>query len=194
MNLARRALRPAGLTRPAGRRTRTDVSAQQRARRLKASPKDPSAASAYVHLPFCKRKCFYCDFPVVALGDAAAANRDPPLVESYVDLLLEEIRRFSRRQDEPRLPKLKTVFFGGGTPSLIPPKQLERILKALDDTLGVDFSGGEISIEMDPGTFDRQKLREYFGLGVNRVSMGVQVSPSSPPPPPDRHRIVLSGF
>lgn len=65
------------------------------------------------------------------------------------------------------------MFFGGGTPSLVPPRLLERILRALDDRFGLHPSV-EISMEMDPGTFDRAQLDQYVALGVNRVSLGVQ--------------------
>ena len=131
---------------------------------------DPSARSAYVHLPFCKRKCFYCDFPVVALGKAASAESPPPAYENYVNLLSREVRSYaSQAEGAP----LETVFFGGGTPSLIPPPQLERILTCLDSVFGL-APNAEISMECDPGTFDQRKLQEFADLGVNRVSLGVQ--------------------
>ncbi|QDZ20905.1 oxygen-independent coproporphyrinogen III oxidase [Chloropicon primus] len=139
--------------------------------------KDPGARSAYVHLPFCKRKCFYCDFPVVALGsEATGTEAEPPIFESYVNLLEREVGRYASdaARGSSGGKKLDTVFFGGGTPSLIPPRQLERVLRRLDDTFGIEWEGAEISMECDPGTFDRRRLRDYIDLGVNRISMGVQ--------------------
>ena len=112
-----------------------------------ADPRPVTAA--YVHLPFCKRKCFYCDFPVVAVGAAgadspAAANR----FSEYLSLLLREVA--ATRRVGPRA-ELSTVFFGGGTPSLIPPAQLGAVLGALRRVFGI-AEGAEISMEADPGT------------------------------------------
>lgn len=131
---------------------------------------DPAARSAYVHLPFCRRKCFYCDFPVVALGEGATELRvqEPEIYGRYVSTLLREMEHYGGGG------KLRTVFFGGGTPSLIPPRHLERVLGRLDDAFGIDWGNAEISMECDPGTFDLQRLVEYRSLGVNRVSVGVQ--------------------
>jgi oxygen-independent coproporphyrinogen-3 oxidase len=146
--------------------------------------KDEDAASAYVHLPFCKKKCFYCDFPVVATGkDTAPGSEAASRFDRYVDKLIKEMQAYqvkssekeekeSSSNDNLRRP-LKTVFFGGGTPSLIPPAQLERILDSLRDIFGID-ADAEVSMEADPGTFDRQKLRDFSSLGINRISMGVQ--------------------
>ena len=113
---------------------------------LGADPRPVTAA--YVHLPFCKRKCFYCDFPVVAVG---AAGADSPAVadrfSDYLSLLLREIA--ATRRVGPRA-ELSTVFFGGGTPSLIPPAQLGDVLDALRRGFGI-AEGAEISMEADPG-------------------------------------------
>jgi len=142
---------------------------------------DPKALSAYVHLPFCRRKCWYCDFPVVALG-SSEASRPPeepsPHIANYVNVLRQEMLAYrggDRGDRSGRAPcsPLKTVFFGGGTPSLTPPSQLERVLETIDEVFGI-APDCEISIEADPGTFDRQKLRDFTSLGVTRVSMGVQ--------------------
>jgi len=70
-------------------------------------------------------------------------------------------------------PPLETVFFGGGTPSLVPPRLVSMVLDTLRSRFGVRLDA-EISMEMDPGTFNADKLRELMGLGVNRVSLGVQ--------------------
>ena len=113
------------------------------------SGQDPRAVTAaYVHLPFCKRKCFYCDFPVVAVGTAgvnapAAADR----FSNYVALLTREIVATSRVGPPA---ELQTVFFGGGTPSLIPPGLLADVLAALRRGFGI-ADNAEISMEADPG-------------------------------------------
>nr|XP_043606217.1 heme chaperone HemW [Erigeron canadensis] len=129
-------------------------------------------ASVYVHLPFCRKRCHYCDFPILALGSASTetANDDPRIL-NYVNLLIREIEATQAHFDQH--PPLETVFFGGGTPSLVPPRLVAKVLERLKSKFGV-CSDAEISMEMDPGTFDAKKLNELMGLGVNRVSLGVQ--------------------
>jgi oxygen-independent coproporphyrinogen-3 oxidase len=126
--------------------------------------------SAYIHLPFCRKRCHYCDFPIVALGSTNPTDNDPR-ISNYIELLQREI--VSTRSDFDTIPPLETVFFGGGTPSLVSPRMVLSIL----DTLRVKFGvceGAEISMEMDPGTFDGRKVKDLMGMGVNRVSLGVQ--------------------
>ena len=83
--------------------------------------------SAYVHLPFCKRRCYYCDFPIRAVGPHVDAPAVQSTMEVYVELLCTEIRATAAAVGVP----LRTVYFGGGTPSLVPPALLGRILAAL---------------------------------------------------------------
>ncbi|XP_051147902.1 uncharacterized protein LOC127263028 [Andrographis paniculata] len=125
--------------------------------------------SAYVHLPFCRRRCHYCDFPIIALGSSAAPT--DPRISNYVETICREIH--ATESASVSAAPLETVFFGGGTPSLVPPQQVGLILDALSDKFGVR-SDAEISMEMDPGTFDAPTLRALIDLGVNRVSLGVQ--------------------
>lgn len=125
----------------------------------------PSAA--YVHIPFCRRRCYYCDFPISVVGNNTRGD-DSGTISQYVKALCKEIAI------TPRLDQsLMTVFFGGGTPSLLSVNQLTQILNALDQRFGI-CSGAEISMEMDPGTFDLNQLQGYRAAGVNRVSLGVQ--------------------
>ena len=100
------------------------------------------------------------------------------LLQEYVDLLIEEINA----SVAVGLSPLKTIYFGGGTPSLIPLQQLERLIRALDRRFGVT-AGAEVSMEADPGTFDAERLRQYMSLGLTRFSVGVQAfqEVSSPP-------------
>ena len=150
----------------------------------------------YVHLPFCKRKCLYCDFPVVAVGKKASYEGDV-MMEGYVDALVQEIAMtpvwgsprddineiydfessYQVVGDQERAPSalssLSTIYFGGGTPSLISIKALERILDALRARFGAEAMQ-EITIEADPGTFDVSTLQAYADIGVTRVSVGVQ--------------------
>lgn len=124
-------------------------------------------SSAYVHIPFCRRRCYYCDFPVSVVGDKATGSTSGTIAQ-YVEVLCQEIKTIP---DKGR--SLETVFFGGGTPSLLSIEQLKRILETLDQQFGIARSA-EISMEMDPGTFSLEQLKGYQDAGVNRVSLGVQ--------------------
>ena len=126
--------------------------------------------SAYLHIPFCHRRCFYCDFAVVPLGDrASGAVGDPgsASIEAYLSLLLEEIAA------APDGPPLSTVYVGGGTPSMLTAEQLGRLLAAIRRRFGL-APGAEVSLEMDPASFDQARLAGYLAAGVNRVSLGGQ--------------------
>ncbi|NES79438.1 MULTISPECIES: radical SAM family heme chaperone HemW [unclassified Okeania] len=124
-------------------------------------------SSAYVHIPFCRRRCYYCDFPISVVGDNKRGDNFSPIQE-YVEVICEEIN-ITKSFDRP----LETIFFGGGTPSLLSVSQLNRILDALEQKFRI-VANAEISIEMDPGTFDLEQVRGYKFLGINRVSLGVQ--------------------
>ena len=139
------------------------------------SQRSPWPTSAYVHLPFCRQRCFYCDFPIAVVQDrsrltpiSSGIGEHTPAMTTYIESLCQEIA-WAPAGPAP----LQTVFFGGGTPSLAPPAQLHRILSTLEQQLGLD-SAAEISIEMDPGTFTLTQLQGYQSAGVNRVSLGVQ--------------------
>lgn len=123
--------------------------------------------SAYVHLPFCRRRCFYCSFDIQVLGDRGGDSR-LRAVTSYVDAVVADVAACP-------LPcgPLRTVFFGGGTPSLVPPAQLARVLAALRARCGL-APDAEVSLECDPGTFSRASLEAYLALGVTRINVGVQ--------------------
>ncbi|VEP12219.1 conserved hypothetical protein [Hyella patelloides LEGE 07179] len=123
--------------------------------------------AAYIHIPFCRRRCYYCDFAISVVGDAPLQNSST-MVADYVDHLCQEIK-LTAIKNEP----LQTIFFGGGTPSLLPVDKLATILTTIKQYLGI-ASNAEISLEIDPGTFDKKQLQEYLSLGINRVSLGVQ--------------------
>ena len=110
--------------------------------------------SAYLHIPFCHRRCFYCDFPVVPLGDRASADPGAPgsaSIAAYLQLLHREIAA------APSGPPLSTVYVGGGTPSLLSVEQLRALLEALRRRYGL-APGAELSLELDPASFDEQRL------------------------------------
>ena len=114
----------------------------------------------YVHIPFCLHRCHYCDFNTY---EGLEALRAP-----YVDAVVTEIER-SDEADRPAT----SIFFGGGTPTLLSPAQLGRILDAIDRRSGI-ASGAEITSEANPETIDEPYLRELLGAGFNRLSIGVQ--------------------
>ena len=128
----------------------------------------PPPRAAYLHIPFCLRRCFYCDFPVVPLGDRADGSRSPA-IPRYLELLHQEIHT------SPPGPPLSTVYFGGGTPSLLTADQLEGLLGGLGRRYGL-APGAEITLEMDPASFDQDRLLAVLRAGVNRVSLGGQSS------------------
>lgn len=126
--------------------------------------------SAYLHIPFCHRRCFYCDFPVVPLGDrASGASGDPGSrsISTYLRQLLREIAA------APSGPPLSTIYVGGGTPSMLTAAQLAELLDGLQRRYGF-APGAEISLEVDPASCDEQRLQGFLAAGVNRVSLGGQ--------------------
>ncbi|MEY3544628.1 MAG: radical family heme chaperone HemW [Cyanobacteriota bacterium] len=126
--------------------------------------------SAYLHIPFCHRRCFYCDFPVVPLGDRASAEAGAPgsaSIKAYLQLLQREIAV------APAGPPLSTLYVGGGTPSLLSVEQLRALLEALHCRYGL-APGAELTLELDPASFDQRRLAGYLAAGITRVSLGGQ--------------------
>ena len=119
--------------------------------------------SLYIHIPFCVRKCGYCDF-LSAPADEKARDR-------YVQALLMEIERYRGTETADR--KIKTLYIGGGTPSTLSVKQLECIMQKIKCTF--NFYGNiEASMEMNPGTASKEKCRALYQMGINRLSIGLQ--------------------
>lgn len=119
--------------------------------------------SLYIHIPFCVRKCGYCDF-LSAPADEKARDR-------YVQALLMEIERYRGTETADR--KIKTLYIGGGTPSTLSVKQLECIMQKIKCTF--NFHGDmETSMEMNPGTASKEKCRALYQMGINRLSIGLQ--------------------
>lgn len=116
----------------------------------------------YLHIPFCVRKCNYCDFLSMPAEEEVRRH--------YVNCLLEEIMQ---RGESCREYHVSTVFFGGGTPSLLAGVQIAELMEAIRSSFWVD-SDAEITIECNPGTLDRQKLLFYQNAGINRLSIGLQ--------------------
>jgi oxygen-independent coproporphyrinogen-3 oxidase len=118
----------------------------------------------YIHIPFCERKCIYCDFYSV---------ENLNLIDRFTESLLKEIEIFSIEADFFNDSIFDTIYFGGGTPSLLEPAQIEKILNKLSQSFKIS-SNPEITLETNPGTVDKRKLLEFKNLGVNRISFGVQ--------------------
>lgn len=116
----------------------------------------------YIHVPYCMSKCNYCAF----MSTACAS----PDWGKYVTNICAEIKFWSDKLGVINVP---TVFFGGGTPSLMPVNCFEKIINTICQSFNL-ASGAEITLESNPGTLDREKLRDFMSVGVNRLSVGVQ--------------------
>ena len=121
-------------------------------------------AGVYIHIPFCRSRCSYCDFATGAFEGA--------LAERYVRALVEEIAAF-RFPEGAITAEADTIYFGGGTPSLLAPAQVERIVEAVDRRFRI-HPDAEITMEMNPGTLAPETLRAFRSAGVNRASFGAQ--------------------
>ena len=118
--------------------------------------------SLYLHVPFCRHRCAYCDF------NTYAGQEDS--IPAYVEALCRELEFIAF--NAPEKLTLHTIFFGGGTPSLLTPQQFETILKTISDNF--NLANLETTIEANPGTVSLNDLRDLRSLGVNRISFGVQ--------------------
>ena len=116
----------------------------------------------YLHIPFCVRKCNYCDF--------FSASGTKEELNTYVQTLCKEINRY---KDFAKEYIVKTVSLGGGTPSLLTADQVKLIFENLNQIFTID-PVAEITMEMNPGTVNIEKLRSYKQAGINRVSIGLQ--------------------
>ena len=125
--------------------------------------------SAYVHIPFCHRRCFYCDFSVVPLGNKVDTLQGygSKTVKEYLHFLYKEI--LSIKHKSP----LSTIYVGGGTPSILDPKQIKDLINLFKNNYGVDY-GAEITMEVDPASFNQDDLYGFINAGINRFSLGVQ--------------------
>lgn len=121
-----------------------------------------SKAGVYLHIPFCRSRCSYCDFATDVYKDSEAVDR-------YVSALAGEIELFEGGFGA----QVDTIYFGGGTPSLLSAKQLEKILDSIKKKFSV-AENSEITMEMNPATVTVESLKEYKNLGVNRASFGAQ--------------------
>ena len=126
--------------------------------------REPTEIELYIHIPFCIKKCNYCDFLSFSTTEKER-NR-------YIDALCEEIR-FTGSYVDPEHRIVRSIFLGGGTPSILESSQTGRILQAIRDSFSVK-EDAEISMEANPGTLTEEKLRAYYNMGIHRLSIGLQ--------------------
>ena len=125
--------------------------------------------SAYVHIPFCHRRCFYCDFAVIPLGNKVETLQGygSKTVKEYLHFLYKEILSIKHKSS------LSTIYVGGGTPSILDPQQIKQLIDLFKENYGVDY-GAEITMEVDPASFNLDDLHGFINAGINRFSLGVQ--------------------
>ena len=118
----------------------------------------------YIHIPFCKQKCYYCDF-------VSFSNKEE-YIEKYVEILKREIDSYDLSNYN-----ITTIYIGGGTPSRIPSENIQEILEKIKQKISESqtrWEDIEITIELNPGTVDEEKIKKYKEIGINRLSIGLQ--------------------
>jgi len=121
-------------------------------------------SAVYIHIPFCLRKCPYCDF-------YSTAGHDEKYRARFIEALCKEIDYYGRRYKSPRL--IETVYIGGGTPTILKPEEIKKILQQLRKSFRV-HSKAETTMECNPATATLNRMKGYREAGVNRISIGVQ--------------------
>ncbi|PKM48738.1 MAG: hypothetical protein CVV01_01950, partial [Firmicutes bacterium HGW-Firmicutes-6] len=120
----------------------------------------------YCHIPFCLKKCAYCDF-------SSFSCQSEETIRIYFEALHKEIRNFANENKNSILPMVDTIYFGGGTPSSVDAGQIETTLAILKEVFVIK-ADAEITIEINPGTLTRDKASRYQEAGINRASVGLQ--------------------
>ncbi len=115
----------------------------------------------YIHIPFCKQKCFYCDF-------CSFANKNE-MQGKYVETVINEIKNITHKEKYT----VTTIYLGGGTPSILNPDCIKNILQEIKSSFEI-LDDAEITIEINPGTVNEEKLKKYKEYGINRLSIGLQ--------------------
>lgn len=124
-----------------------------------------SPIEIYIHIPFCVRKCAYCDF--------LSGSQDEETIEQYIASLIDEIQAHTSKREFASSHEATSIFLGGGTPSILNASQIQRIFAKLKTCFKIS-QDAEITIEANPGTVTREKLLAYCTCGINRISFGLQ--------------------
>jgi len=120
-----------------------------------------SMSAVYFHIPFCVKRCYYCDFITYA--------EQGHLLTAYQEAMLKELKFYQKFESEP----VSSLYFGGGTPSLLPADYVAELIRTSEECFGLE-PGTEVTLEANPGTLDLEKLNDLRIAGVNRLSLGVQ--------------------
>lgn len=122
----------------------------------------------YIHIPFCKQKCNYCDF--------CSYENKTVLIPKYIKCIQTEIMEVAKTNNQTAIDVpflVKTIYIGGGTPSFVDSKYIVEIIKSIKENYKID-ENVEITIEVNPGTVNEEKLKDYIEVGINRLSIGLQ--------------------
>jgi len=127
----------------------------------------------YIHIPYCVKRCGYCDFNTYTPAELQLTEGLTQISNSYIDLLVKEIE-FARNQvgESAIVP---SIFFGGGTPSLMEASDINRVITAISEQFKLDPIA-EVTLETNPDTVTKEKLKQFYDAGVNRISFGMQSS------------------
>ena len=127
----------------------------------------------YIHIPYCIKRCGYCDFNTYTPAELQLTEGLTQISNSYIDLLVKEIE-FARNQvgESAIVP---SIFFGGGTPSLMEASDIKRVITAISEQFKLDPIA-EVTLETNPDTVTKEKLKQFYDAGVNRISFGMQSS------------------
>ena len=127
----------------------------------------------YIHIPYCVKRCGYCDFNTYTPAELQLTEGLTQISNSYIDLLIKEIE-FARNQvgESAIVP---SIFFGGGTPSLMEASDIKRVITAISEQFKLDPIA-EVTLETNPDTVTKEKLKQFFEAGINRISFGMQSS------------------
>lgn len=120
-------------------------------------------SALYIHIPFCDHKCIYCDFYSIITEDN---------IQPFLKSIKKEIEYYSDFFSQDRI--FTSIFFGGGTPSLMSPKYLDEIIISLKKNFKIS-DDVEITMETNPGTVNKSKLKDFLQIGINRISIGVPI-------------------
>jgi len=131
---------------------------------------DSSALSFYIHIPYCIKRCGYCDFNTYTPAELKVESTLSDVSQGYIDLLIKEIEMAREFSNATHVP---TIFFGGGTPSLMEPEDLGRVINAIATKFGLS-SDCEITMEANPDSLTKERLQAYRDAGINRLSIGMQ--------------------